>query len=56
MSAVSTELRELVDLAQKGQLEALPVATVPQNQANDALMRLKDGKVTGRLVLKAEAA
>jgi len=51
-----TDLRELVDLAQTGKLEALPVATVPQNQANDALMRLKDGKVTGRLVLKAEAA
>ena len=50
------ELRELVALAQTGKLPALPVATVPQNQAYDALMRLKDGKVTGRLVLKAEAA
>ena len=36
--------------------EALPVATVPQSHANEALMRLRDGKVTGRLVLKAEAA
>ena len=50
------ELRELVKLAQNGELQALPVATVPQSQAYDALMRLKDGKVTGRLVLKAEAA
>ncbi len=50
------ELRELVRLAQQGDLQALPVSTVPQNQANDALMRLRDGKVTGRLVLKAEAA
>lgn len=50
------ELRELIDLAQNGKLEALPVSTVPQSQANDALMRLKDGKVTGRVVLKAEAA
>jgi alcohol dehydrogenase/propanol-preferring alcohol dehydrogenase len=50
------ELRELVKLAQDGDLPALPVATVPQSQAYDALMRLKDGKVTGRLVLKAEAA
>jgi len=50
------ELRELVSLAQSGELEALPVATVPQSQAYDALMRLRDGKVTGRLVLKAEAA
>jgi alcohol dehydrogenase, propanol-preferring len=50
------ELRELVKLAQAGDLEALPVATIPQNQANEALNRLRDGKVTGRLVLKAEAA
>ena len=50
------ELRELVKLAQEGTLEALPVGTVPQAQANDALMRLRDGKVTGRLVLRSEAA
>lgn len=50
------ELRELVKLAQEGSLEALPVATVPQSQAHEALMRLRDGKVTGRLILKAEAA
>ena len=50
------ELRELVKLAQDGRLPALPVATVPQAQAYDALMRLRDGKVTGRLVLRAEAA
>jgi len=50
------ELRELIGLAQDGSLSALPVATVPQNQADSALMRLRDGKVTGRLVLKAEAA
>jgi hypothetical protein len=35
-------------------LEALPVATIPQRDANDALMRLRDGKVTGRLVLKTD--
>jgi NADPH-dependent curcumin reductase CurA len=34
----------------------MPVATVPQSQASDALMRLRDGKVTGRLVLRSEAA
>ncbi len=50
------ELRELVKLAQDGALPPLPVATVPQSQAHDALMRLRDGKVTGRLVLRAEAA
>jgi len=50
------ELRELVKLAQDGTLAALPVTTVPQREAYAALMRLKDGKVTGRLVLRAEAA
>jgi alcohol dehydrogenase, propanol-preferring len=50
------ELRELVKLAQSGDLHSLPVATIPQSQANEALNRLRDGKVTGRLVLKAEAA
>jgi propanol-preferring alcohol dehydrogenase len=50
------ELRELVKLAQDGTLPALPVATVPQREAYAALMRLKDGKVTGRLVLRADAA
>lgn len=50
------ELRELIHLAQDGELEALPVATVPQREANDALMRLRAGKVTGRLVLKSDAA
>ena len=50
------DLRELVALAQNGGLNAVPVATVPQSQAYEALMRLRDGRVTGRLVLKAEAA
>ncbi len=47
------ELRELVALAQAGTLKPLPYSTVPMNQANDALMRLKDGKITGRVVLRA---
>jgi alcohol dehydrogenase, propanol-preferring len=50
------ELRELVKLAQDGALQALPVAMVPQAQAYDALMRLRDGAVTGRLILRSEAA
>lgn len=50
------ELRELIKLAQSGSLEALPVTSVPQRDASAALMRLRDGKVTGRLILKAEAA
>ncbi len=47
------ELRELVALAAAGTLEALPVEAVPMAQANAALMRLRDGKVTGRLILQA---
>ena len=50
------DLRELVALAQGGAVDALPVSTVPQKDANDALMRLRDGKITGRVVLKSEAA
>ena len=50
------DLRELIALVQKGDVKALPVSTVPQSQANDALMRLREGRVTGRLVLRAEAA
>ena len=48
------ELRELVKLAQDGKLEALPVATIPQRDATEALIALRDGKVTGRLVLKTD--
>lgn len=47
------ELRELVALAQAGTLKPLAYSTVPMEQANAALMRLRDGKVTGRLVLQA---
>ncbi|MBV8096065.1 MAG: alcohol dehydrogenase catalytic domain-containing protein [Acetobacteraceae bacterium] len=50
------ELRELVGLAQQRRLAPLPVTTLPRSQVNDALTRLRDGKVMGRLVLKAEAA
>ena len=50
------ELRALVALAQGGALPGLPITEMPQSQANEALMRLRDGKVTGRVVLRAEAA
>jgi alcohol dehydrogenase/propanol-preferring alcohol dehydrogenase len=49
-------LRELVRLAQSGPGPAIPITIMPQSQANAALMRLRDGRVVGRLVLKAEAA
>ena len=50
------ELRAVVALAQSGDLQPLPVTLMPQSEANAALMRLRDGQVTGRIVLKAEAA
>ena len=50
------DLRELVALAQTGALPGLPITEVPMPQADAALMRLRDGHVTGRLVLRAEAA
>ena len=47
------ELRELVALAQDGRIRALPVTEMPRSQTNAALHRLRDGKVTGRIVLVA---
>ncbi len=50
------DLRGLVALAQSGKVPPIPVTTLPQNEADTALMRLRAGQVTGRLVLKAAAA
>ena len=47
------DLRELVKLAQGGKVAPLPVTEMPQREADAALMRLRDGKVTGRVVLVA---
>ncbi len=47
------ELRELVALAQDGGITPLPITLMPQSEANTALHRLKDGMVTGRIVLTA---
>jgi len=47
------ELRALVALAQDGKLQPTPITQVPQASANEALMRLRDGRVTGRVVLTA---
>ncbi len=47
------ELRELVALAQSGKLQPMPITEMPQREANAALLRLRDGKVTGRVVLTA---
>ena len=50
------ELRELVALAQSGALRGRAGRDGAAGEANAALMRLRDGRVTGRLVLRAEAA
>ena len=48
------ELRALVALAQGGRVPPLPVTTMPRSQVNTALHRLRDGQVTGRVVLVAD--
>lgn len=47
------ELRELVGMAQAGQVPPIPVTREPFENADSALHRLKDGKVTGRIILSA---
>jgi alcohol dehydrogenase/propanol-preferring alcohol dehydrogenase len=50
------DLREMMALAASGRLDPIPVETVPMEQADAALARLRAGQVRGRLVLRAEAA
>jgi alcohol dehydrogenase/propanol-preferring alcohol dehydrogenase len=47
------DLRALVALAQDGRVAALPITQVPQSEAFATLMRLRDGAVQGRAVLRA---
>lgn len=44
-------LRDVTQLAKDGKLAPIPVATMPWEQANEALDQLRQGKVTGRLIL-----
>jgi propanol-preferring alcohol dehydrogenase len=48
------ELRALIDIAKKGQIPAIPIENQPQRNADAVLHRLKEGKITGRVVLVAE--
>lgn len=48
------ELRELVALAQGAKVASIPIEHLPLAKANAALMRLRDGTVTGRVVLTAD--
>jgi propanol-preferring alcohol dehydrogenase len=47
------DLRAVVALAQSGKLAATPVQEFPKDDANDALMKLHHGEITGRAVLVA---
>jgi len=49
-----SELRELVSLAQNGGITPLPITRMSKADANTALHRLKDGQITGRVVLTAD--
>src|SRR3954469_8856827 len=49
------ELKEVVALARKRKLKALPVETRPADRANSALEDLSAGRVAGRVVLDFEA-
>lgn len=44
-------LQEVASLARDGKLAPIPITTMPWDEGNNALKRLQDGKVTGRLVL-----
>lgn len=48
------DLREVARLANEGLLPPIPITRMPKDDANIAMARLRDGKVTGRIVLTAE--
>jgi len=50
------ELKEVVALAKKKKLKAMPVATRPASEAPQALADLKAGRIVGRVVLDFETA
>ncbi|MBK1661802.1 alcohol dehydrogenase [Paracraurococcus ruber] len=50
------ELRALIDIAKQGKIPGIPVETTPQKNADAVLNRLKNGQITGRVVLVGEAA
>jgi propanol-preferring alcohol dehydrogenase len=49
------ELRKLIGIVERGVMGSLPIEEVPQEDAYEALMRLKSGKVRGRIVLRSDA-
>jgi propanol-preferring alcohol dehydrogenase len=51
LTGTVADLHAVVELAQSGKLAATPVQEYPKGAANDALMMLQHGRVTGRAVL-----
>jgi D-arabinose 1-dehydrogenase-like Zn-dependent alcohol dehydrogenase len=49
------DLRELIALVRAGKVESIPVSSRPLDQANATLQDLRDGKITGRVVLTTDA-
>ena len=47
------ELRALMDIARTGKIASIPVANEPLKNADAVLNRLREGKITGRVVLTA---
>jgi alcohol dehydrogenase/propanol-preferring alcohol dehydrogenase len=45
------DLHDVIGLARSGRLKPIPVTRLPRDSANEALHRLHEGQVTGRLVL-----
>ena len=45
------QLKLVTRLAQEGKWAPIPITKVPKDKAQEALMSLRDGKVTGRLIL-----
>jgi alcohol dehydrogenase/propanol-preferring alcohol dehydrogenase len=50
------DLRDVIALAQSGRLKPIPIECVAFDEANDAMVRLESGRVTGRVVLEHPAA
>jgi D-arabinose 1-dehydrogenase-like Zn-dependent alcohol dehydrogenase len=48
------DLRELVALVKTGKVKNIPVSTRPLDQADATLQDLRDGKITGRVVLTTD--
>ena len=46
-----SELRAVLDLARTGKLAPTPIREMPKHLANEAMMQLERGEVTGRVVL-----